>query len=185
MSANNQYKMKLLFGSVAPLSETRCSAAGFTNTIWRLWVSVNSGEVNLWKHSHPVIRLGLYKELSASTKEGRYFFFLKKEARLALRHVSLSLLRPPLRFSFLPLLSFVRAVDSGLGLKLKTFRVCLLVVSARLFPSFPGTASLTAFWNYIWWGGWRAGRVADRQGAPKIKKNSLPLWEKLHSHFHC
>lgn len=159
--------MKHLFGSVTPLSETQCSTAGFTNTIWRLWVSVNSVGVNLWKHSHPVIRLGLYKEPSASTKGGRYFFFLKKEARLALCCVSLSLPSfPP--SSFLSLLSFVRAVDRRLGLKLKTFSVCLLVVSVRLFPSFLETASLTSFGNCILWGGWWSQKMKKMYHNPVI-----------------
>lgn len=60
---------------------------------------------------------------------------------------------PPPLFSFLPLLSFVGAVDSGLGLKLKTFSVCLLVVSERLFPSFLGTAALTPILKRNWWVG--------------------------------
>ena len=110
----------------------------------------------------------LQRALSINKGE-RYFFFFKKEARLALCHVSLSLLRLP-PSSFLPLLSFVRAVDSRLGLKLKTFSVCLLVVRARIFPSFPGTTSLTPFENCIWWGGWWARGAADSQGATKTKR---------------
>lgn len=116
MWANNLPEMNPRLGS-----EVKCGATGFPNTARRLQVSVNSGEVNFRKHSHPVIRLGLNKELPASTKGADISPFLKKEARSPLWHVSLSLLcRPPPRLSFLPLLSFVGAVNRRLGLKLKT-----------------------------------------------------------------
>lgn len=138
-------KMKVYFRSLTPLCDTECTTAGFTNTFWWHWISVNSGEVTLWKHSHPVIRLGPDKEPSASTKGEIFLLFKERGSISAVTCWSFSSLPPA--FSFLPLLSFVWAVDSRLGLKLKTFSVCLLVVSTRLFPSFPGTASLTPFWK--------------------------------------
>lgn len=58
--------------------EVKCGTTRFLKSpAWQLQVSVKSKEVDLGKHSHPVIRLGLNKELSASTKGGRYSAVLK------------------------------------------------------------------------------------------------------------
>lgn len=96
MQTSNQCKMRPLFASVAPLSETQCSAAGFTNFhlaalgLSKYW----SGE--LMKTLTPGYQIrSLYKELPLSTQGETYFFFLEKETRLALSCWSFSSPSPP------------------------------------------------------------------------------------------
>lgn len=116
--------------------EVKCGTTRFVKSpAWQLQVSVKSKEVNLGKHSHPVIRLGLNKELSASTKGADIPPFLKTDARSPLWHVGLALFCPPnLPALLIPSFAFIcRSCQQRAWPEIKNSLVFVCSLSAQGF----------------------------------------------------